>query len=183
MIPVEGTFEYVAIVPDMRSPTFSCVVDSFGTGFDEPTAPGGNNSGVARLRRRSYTEPWSTQPFRRPQPVQPRSSRQEACDYRKSLLPRRPGIGFGAPSRRPALHGGTGCGRIGVSAIREQELIFGVGAITAVPQGRDFQARIPSDLSLEAEAIFRKRDPSFEFFEHPIDSERAKNGKFAMAAG
>jgi hypothetical protein len=36
--------------------------------------------------------------------------------------------------------------------------MFAVGAITAVAQGNDFQAQLPSDLSVEAEAIFKKRD-------------------------
>jgi hypothetical protein len=63
----------------------------------------------------------------------------------------------------------TPCGRIGVSAIRSGQLIFAVGAISAVPLGSDFQVQFPYDLVREAEAVFRKRDSSFEFVEYPVE--------------
>lgn len=75
-----------------------------------------------------------------------------------------------------ALHPGdllhmvrTGCGGTGVSAIRSDQLIFAVGAITAVPLGRDFQAQVPYDLVQQAEAVFRKRASRFQFAEYPVE--------------
>jgi hypothetical protein len=63
----------------------------------------------------------------------------------------------------------TGCGRIGISAVRDDQLIFAVGAITSVPLGRDFRACVPYQLMREAEAVFRKHDPEFEFREYPVE--------------
>jgi hypothetical protein len=44
-----------------------------------------------------------------------------------------------------------------------------VGAITSVPLGEDVVVRIPRDLIAEAEAVFKRRDPSFEFAEYPLE--------------
>jgi hypothetical protein len=62
----------------------------------------------------------------------------------------------------------TSCGGIGISAIRSNELIFAVGAVTYVPLGCDFEARIPMDLVREAEAVFQRSDPGFRFAEYPV---------------
>jgi hypothetical protein len=75
----------------------------------------------------------------------------------------------------------TSCGRIGVSAIRSEPLIFAVGAITAVPLGCDFEARVTYDLVEAAEALFRKRDTRFPFAEYPVEiraseERHSKNG-------
>jgi hypothetical protein len=47
--------------------------------------------------------------------------------------------------------------------------VVAVGAATAVPLGNNVTARTPHDLLAEAEAIFRRRDSSFEFREIPIE--------------
>jgi len=63
----------------------------------------------------------------------------------------------------------TGCEGIGVSAVRDRQLVFAVGAITAVPLGEGVTARIPRELVQEAEAVFNRHDPTFHFPEQPIE--------------
>jgi hypothetical protein len=69
-----------------------------------------------------------------------------------------------------ALHlSRTGCGGVGVSAVRDGELVFAVGAVTAVALGKSVSVRVPRDLIVEAEAVFRRRDPTFELPELPLE--------------
>jgi hypothetical protein len=63
----------------------------------------------------------------------------------------------------------THCGGLGLSIIREGELLVAVGAVTAVPLGRSVAARIPADLTSRAEAIFRERARDFTFVELPVE--------------
>jgi len=63
----------------------------------------------------------------------------------------------------------SACGGLGVSALREGELIFAAGEISAVPLGSTIHARNPLDLIQGAETIFRQRDAQFEFSELPIE--------------
>jgi len=62
-----------------------------------------------------------------------------------------------------------GTGRWGLSLIREGELVFAAGAITAVPLGERVKTKIPYDLIQAAEALFKKQDEAFEFYEYPIE--------------
>jgi hypothetical protein len=75
-----------------------------------------------------------------------------------------------------ALHSGdrihlsrTASGGLGISAIRDKQLIFALGAVTAVPLGDYVKARIPMELINKAEEIFRKHDRDFEFPEYPLE--------------
>lgn len=69
-----------------------------------------------------------------------------------------------------ALHmARTACGGLGVSVIRDGELVVAVGAVTAVPLGNSLEVHTPFDLVKEAEAVFRRRDPEFEFSELPLE--------------
>jgi hypothetical protein len=75
----------------------------------------------------------------------------------------------------------------GVSAIRKGRLIFAVGEVTAVPLGSDVSVKIPHDLLSKAQALFRHRDPEFEFADYPIaarivDSSRTCFKDCGMAA-
>jgi hypothetical protein len=64
---------------------------------------------------------------------------------------------------------GTGCGGLGISALRQDKLIFAVGQISAVPCGSGIKVGFPADLLEEAEAVFRRRDHDFEFPDWPIE--------------
>lgn len=174
MIPPQGTFEYVAVVPDRPGTGFSCVAQlrrPLGTNAQDtararlvgPTPllqvvdagatpnPGPRNPATLRTRLRLTA-----------------AERQNASVSEASFI-----LDQGVISALRAgdlLHmARTSCGRIGVSAIRSEQLIFAVGAITAVPLGSDFQARVPDDLVREAEAVFRKRDSTFNFAEYPVE--------------
>jgi hypothetical protein len=63
----------------------------------------------------------------------------------------------------------TNCGGVGISTIRQGELIFAVGQVTAVPLGSGISVRTPHDLLDQAQAVFRERDPEFEFVNCPIE--------------
>jgi hypothetical protein len=68
----------------------------------------------------------------------------------------------------------TICGGLGVSALRQDNLIFAAGAISAVPLGSRIQAKITGDLILAAERIFRQHDPEFYFPEQPNEIRDAE---------
>jgi hypothetical protein len=82
----------------------------------------------------------------------------------------------------------TSCGRIGVSAVRANQLIFAAGAITRVPLGCNFEARIPRDLVCEAEAVFHRRETGFRLSEYPIEVRASGEqriiyrGRFALGS-
>jgi hypothetical protein len=63
----------------------------------------------------------------------------------------------------------SNCCGLGFSAIRQGKLIFAVGEISAVPRGSGIQVGTPMDLIEEAQEVFRRRDPNFEFPELPIE--------------
>ena len=62
----------------------------------------------------------------------------------------------------------TACAGLGLSIIREGELIVAVGAVTAVPLGREVSAVIPMDLVDAVAALCRQRDPECEFPARPL---------------
>ena len=63
----------------------------------------------------------------------------------------------------------TGCGGIGLSILRDDQLVATAGAISSVPLGVDVSVRFPHELTDQAEAIYRTRDPEYEMREHPIE--------------
>jgi len=63
----------------------------------------------------------------------------------------------------------TGCGGLGLSVVRGGRLVVAVGAVTGVPLGSTVDARIPRETIREAESVFRRLDPTFEFRELPIE--------------
>ena len=63
----------------------------------------------------------------------------------------------------------TSCGGVGLSVLRQDELIGAAGAITHVPLGRGQSVKIPLDLIEQAESAFRTRDPRYRMREHPIE--------------
>ena len=58
--------------------------------------------------------------------------------------------------------GTCSCGT-GLSVLREDELVVAAGAVSSVPLGNRVTLCTPSDLVEEAEAIFRRRYPDFQF--------------------
>ena len=82
----------------------------------------------------------------------------------------------------------TACGGLGISLLRNDVLVFAVGAISAVPLGNKIRGGIPFSLTQEAEQLFQKSDPSFEFSELPLQisiEERVRiafRGMFRMGS-
>jgi len=63
----------------------------------------------------------------------------------------------------------TPSGGLGLSVVRDGQLVTAVGAVTAVSHGRFVTVRIPRDVLREAEGVVRRLDPEFEFAELPIE--------------
>lgn len=63
----------------------------------------------------------------------------------------------------------TASGGLGVSVVRNDLLVVAAGAVMAVPLGKDIAAKSAWDLAEEAAAIFKRRDPSFEFGSIPVE--------------
>jgi hypothetical protein len=62
----------------------------------------------------------------------------------------------------------TQCGGVGLSAIRDGRLVFGVGAIRAVPLGKDIRAECPT-LKQAIERVCQKRHTDPEAFKQAIE--------------
>jgi len=171
-ISPECTFEYVAEIPDHAGVNFSCDASSR---FPE-------NDGHRTLPRlvgptpRLHVEDAGPTPNPGPRSPATRRSRLRlvASDPRNATVAESSFIldqgVISALRPRDLLHMvRTGCGGTGVSVIRSDQLIFAAGAITQVPLGCDFAARIPIDLVRQAKDVFRTRDTTFEFAEYPIE--------------
>jgi len=63
----------------------------------------------------------------------------------------------------------TSCGGVGLSVLRQDELIGAAGAITHVPLGRGQSVRLPLDLIRQAEGVFQARDSGYRMREYPIE--------------
>ncbi len=62
----------------------------------------------------------------------------------------------------------TSCAGLGLSLVRNDELILAVGAVTAVHLGPSLKVKYPFELVRDAETVFRKGDPGFEFAQSPL---------------
>jgi hypothetical protein len=62
----------------------------------------------------------------------------------------------------------TCCAGLGLSLLRNNELVLAAGAVTAVPLGPHVKVMHPLELVREAETVFRKSDPTFEFGRAPL---------------
>jgi hypothetical protein len=58
---------------------------------------------------------------------------------------------------------------LGISALRQGNLIFAAGAVCALPLGSKIQVRNSRELITAAGKVFWQRDPEFEFSELPIE--------------
>jgi len=185
-IPPEGTFEYVAVVPDHQGTNFSCEVASDRTSSD------GASATVRLVGQKPRLRVEDTGPPSHPRPANPAvdCSRLTLTANDKDLstvaevsfmLDR--GV-IAALRPQDHLHlARTGCGRIGISAIRSDQLIFAVGAITRVPLGCDLEARVPRDLVAEAEQVFQRRDAQFWFTEFPVEVRAPREGHIRFRGG
>ena len=63
----------------------------------------------------------------------------------------------------------TRSGGIGLSVVRDNELVMAAGAVTDVPLGRDVSVSIPNGVVDAAETLFRQRDPEFRWHELPVE--------------
>lgn len=75
----------------------------------------------------------------------------------------------------------TSCGGMGLSLIRDKELVFALGAITAVPLGSAVQVLYPADLIREAEKIFRHQDKGFRFFQSPLHFKHGTESRIVFS--
>lgn len=62
----------------------------------------------------------------------------------------------------------TACGGLGLSLLRNDQLVVAVGAIAKVPLGNEVKIETAHQRVHEAESIFRRDDPEFEFPEFPV---------------
>jgi hypothetical protein len=76
----------------------------------------------------------------------------------------------------------TAAGGIGMSGLRSGRLVVALGAITSVPLGEGVAVRIPRDLIAEAEAVFKRRDPSFDFPESPLEITVDSDTRWILAS-
>jgi hypothetical protein len=63
----------------------------------------------------------------------------------------------------------TSCGRLGLSIVRGGQLIAAAGALSRVPLGDLVRVGIPGATIREAERVFQKSDPTFEFSHLPVE--------------
>jgi len=174
-MPPCGTFHYFAIVsgklPDKRSSPWSVQLA-------ETVDENGDELHDARLTGLSpYLEitdggPTPSPSVSRPSVLRSRltltaSSRRNSTVSSASFYVDRDLTSIFEPEDR--LHmARTSCGGLGLSLLRNGQLVFAVGAISSVPFGNDVQAGTPRDLVREAETAFKKRDPEFRFREFPV---------------
>jgi hypothetical protein len=174
VLPLEETFEYFAVISNQPGVTFSCDAKLLRPLRNDPL--GTTCSRLLGPTPQLHVE--AAGPAPNPGPSNPATQRSRlrliAADRRNATFAEASFIldqgVISALRPRDLLHMvRTDRGSIGVSAIRSDQLIFAVGAITAVPLGCDFEAQIPMDLVREAEAVFRAHDTGFEFLaEYPV---------------
>jgi len=173
-MPPCGTFHYFTVVPEGGAQTGPWQMQS-----SEAFAPAGSSLQDNRLVGWNpllhITDAGSTP---NPGPTRPAVSRSEfrfeATDKKNAQT-----ASFSCYLDRVLVHAlrpgdilhmaRSDCGGLGVSALRQESLIFAAGAISIVPLGPTIQASVPWELVQRAEAVFRQRDPEFEFREYPIE--------------
>jgi hypothetical protein len=171
-ISVESTFNYVAVIPDRVGTEFTCAVE----GRPEGKWAGDFNRRLVGHKPLLEVRDGGAAPD--PGPLNPATQRSRitlyATDEKNSLVKK--ASFFLDAGVIAVLRAGDTLqiarsfqGRIGVSAIRSDQLIFAVGAVSAVSLGKELQIHTPFDLVNEAEAVFRKREPKFRLREHPLE--------------
>ncbi len=169
-IPPSGTFNYVAVVPqDIRDGAVECAVQSMPSAGADTTrlvgrAPTLRVTAAGLTPDAGPARPW----VMRSRLTLEASGRRGATVAAVSFHVDQAIMGRLEPG--DVIHlARTMCGGLGLSVIRHGELVVAVGAVTSVPLGGAVAARIPGALISEAQALFRRRDPLFEFRELPVE--------------
>ena len=63
----------------------------------------------------------------------------------------------------------THCAGLGLSVLRDGELVAAAGAVKHVPLGPTVSVHYPYELVAQAEAIFRARDPEYDMHNYPVE--------------
>ena len=182
MISPSATFDYLVIVPEVRSEGgFECRAETrvpvvrTETIWDDPKLADVRLVGISPEVRVTDAGPPSDPGLRPPWSLRKRSrvtlvataqdqaSVAEASFYIDKTLTDRAKAGDQMHLSRDAC-----CG-LGFSLIRGGKLVAAAGALTAVPLGDGVEVRIPRDLISTAESVFQKRDPDFEFIGEPVE--------------
>jgi hypothetical protein len=174
-IPIAGTFDYVAIVPDrepdgsfkcsaqLREPAKGKENDShdyrlvgFAPTLQVTDAPPGAGTRAGQQRNMLSCVAFTAT-------TREHSSVAAASFHVHRLL-------TSSFKRGDAIHlVRTTTGGLAMSVFRAGELVVAVGVVTAVPLGSQVEARIPFELVECAEAVFRERDPGFAYAQLPIE--------------
>jgi hypothetical protein len=76
----------------------------------------------------------------------------------------------------------THCAGLGLSVLRDGELVAAAGAVIDVPLGPTVSVRHPRELIEGAEAIFKARDPEYHMRNYPVEL-RVGDGLHIIHAG
>jgi hypothetical protein len=180
-IPLSGTFDYVVVVPE--KPTEPA---RWQAQLRTPVVSQGDSRRDDRLVGYSpmvYVTPYGIAPetearqAQRPRPKVLRSRFTLIASEQKRS--RAAAVAFDVDQSLTAVirprdvlsMSRTTSGGLGLSLLRDNQLVFAVGAVTAVPLGDTVRVRLPVELITRAAAVFRQRDPSFEFPHLPIEIE------------
>lgn len=174
VIPICGTFDYVAIVPgDATDGLFQCGIKS-----RDLQAPTGDHLRDNRLvghspvltiidiglpPERQKDTPWVMRSLLTLSATDRHAQSDQFSFEVDRALTRRM-----LPGDQVYL-GRTSCVGLGLSILRRGELILAVGAITSVPLGSGVSVKTPYDLVKQAESAFRVRDSTFNLVRLPLE--------------
>ena len=175
-MPLAGTFDYVAVVPEAMA---GCWPLRCRTAVEETGQPMWDSRLVGLSPTLEITDagltpnPGFSRGAWRPEVLRSRlglraTTRDSATVAGASFYVDR---GLTRALRRgDQLHiARTGAAGVGLSVIREGRLVLAVGAVTAVPLGENMTAKVAEEVMAEAEAVVRRRDPTFAFPELPVE--------------
>jgi hypothetical protein len=173
MMPLCGTYDYVAIVPD--DPLSS----QWNLQLRESLQQRGNELSDKRLvgysprltiqdvGMRPDTPEWQKLPCVRLIKITlTADSRDFAQAAAHSFFLQRELFAQLCSGYRVHLSRGSNAG-IGISAFRQEQLLFAVGAVRSVPLGQLVKVYVPESV-WEAERIIRKEYPEYNFTEYPL---------------
>jgi len=173
VMPPWDTFEYVATVPESHGGPFQCSarlrhsITHHGNEFDSRLL---GHAPQLQIAEAGITP----NPCRhRPAVMRSRitltaSTREDATAAAISLYVDRDLISQLQPGDNVHISR-TACACLGLSILRGGKLLAGIGAVSAVDLGEDFQVLSPYQLVQEAAHVFQEEDPEFRFSEAPVE--------------